>query len=130
MANSFTGVIIEESLENKDVLKKVHIISTEVEKTTTEHQSKVSQWTMHTVDIEEEKVKEIAEEISKAIDSKGSWYADFKNDTYHYIIFKNKVFCIDKTSKEEYEKAKEYGISLGIPEYQLDFQPDTKEWKR
>ena len=30
--NSYKGVIIEESLENKDVLKKVKIVSTKIEK--------------------------------------------------------------------------------------------------
>jgi hypothetical protein len=49
---------------------------------------------------------------------------------FNFIIFKNKVFKIDRTSKEEYDKAKEYGISLGIPSYQVDFHPEVKEWKR
>ncbi|MBI2641859.1 hypothetical protein HYW87_04720 [Candidatus Roizmanbacteria bacterium] len=55
---NFNGVIIEESLENKDVLQKVKIIKTKVE------------------------------EVTK------------------------------------------YGVSLGIPDYQLDFSPHIKEWER
>jgi|GEM_PF-2991649 len=34
MSKNFNGVIIEESLENKDVLQKVKIIKTKVEKVT------------------------------------------------------------------------------------------------
>lgn len=119
---NFIGVIIEESLENKDVLKKVKILSTEVEKVTKEHQTPwLSQWTLHTVEITGNKAKTVAEEISKSFDLMhgGSWYADFKNNTHHYIIFPDKVFFIDRENKEEYAEAKRYGISLGIPERQL-----------
>jgi hypothetical protein len=33
-------------------------------------------------------------------------------------------------NKEQYDEAKKYGISLGLPEYQVDFAPDIKEWER
>src|SRR3989344_2548500 len=98
---NYQGVIIEESLGNKDILKDVKILETKVEET-----------------------------ISKALDSEHAWYADFKNDTHHYIIFRNKVFYIDRKSKEQYEEAKQHGISLDIPEYQVDFAPDDKIWER
>ena len=48
----------------------------------------------------------------------------------YYIIFRDKVFYIDRKSKEQYDEAKRYGISLGIPEYQVDFAPDDKIWER
>ena len=130
---NFKGVIIEESLENKSILKKIKIVKTKIEKVTEEHKTPwLKQWTLHTIEIPENKAKEIADELSKSLDSKhgGSWYADFKNDKYHYIIFRNKVFFIDIKSKEQYDKAKQYGISLGIPEYQVDFHPEVEEWER
>lgn len=130
--NNYKGVIIEESLEDKGVLKKVKIISTKVEQVTDEHKTPwLSQWTLHTVEIPENEAKEIAEEISSSLDRAhgGSWYADFKNNTHHYIIFRNKIFYIDRKSKEQYDEAKLYGISLGIPEYQVDFHADIAEWE-
>ena len=131
LKKSFKGVIIEESLENTEILKKVEIISTEVEKVSDEHKTPwISQWTMHNVLIPGNQAEDIAKEISLALDSKHNWYADFKNEKYHYIIFKNKVFFIDRINKEQYDEAKEYGISLGIPEYQVDFHPEIKEWER
>ncbi len=131
MEKPFSGVIIEESLEDKSVLKKVRIVSTEIEKVTESHKTSwVKQWTMHTVEIPADKTRAIAEEISKSLDGKHNWYADFKNDTQHYIIFRNKVFLIDRQNKKEYDEAKKYGMSLGIPEYQVDFSPDVVEWKR
>jgi len=131
MAENFTGVIIEESLENKGVLKRIKILKTKIEKATLKHKTPwIKQWTLHTVEIPESKAEKIAEDISHSLDSKHSWYADFKNKTHHYIIFRNKVFFIEKTSNKQYNEAKKYGISLGIPEYQVDFHPEIKEWKR
>jgi len=128
---NYKGVIIEESLESKDILKEVKILETKVEEVVEEHKTPwIKQWTLHTVEIPENQVASVAEKISKALDSKHDWYADFKNDTHHYIIFRDKVFYIDQKSKEQYDEAKRYGISLGIPEYQVDFAPDDKIWER
>lgn len=129
--NNYRGIIIEESLENKDVLKELEILSTKVEVATEKHRTPwVKQWTLHDVIIPEDKAQEVAEEISQSLDTKHNWYADYKNKTHHYIIFSNKVFYIDRNSMEEYSKASEYGISLGIPEYQVDFHPEISEWER
>ena len=132
MSKNFKGVIIEESLEKKDILKKVKILKTKVEEVTPEHNTPyLKQWTLHTVEIFENKADEIAEELSKSLESShGDWYADFKNDSYHYIIFRNKVFKIDRAKPEQYDQVVKYGLSLGIPDYQLDFSPDIKEWER
>lgn len=128
---SYKGVVIEESLENKDVLRKVKILSTKVEPVVEKHKTPwLKQWTLHTVEIPDNEAESIAGEISKSLDSEHNWYADFKNETIHFIIFRNKVFKIDRISKEQYDQAKEYGISLGIPPYQVDFHPEVEEWKR
>jgi len=128
---NYKGTIIAESLENKDILRDVKILDTKVEVVIEEHKTPwLKQWTLHTVEIPEDQAKSFAEKISKALDSKHSWYADFKNETNHYIIFKNKIFFIDKQNKEQYDEAKKYGLSLGIPEYQVDFHLEVKEWER
>lgn len=129
----YKGVIIEESLKDKSVLKdnSIKILKTDVEAVTEEHKTPwLSQWTLHSVKIPEKQASKIAEKISKALESEHDWYADIKNNKFHYIIFRNKIFFIDRTSKEQYDKAKKYGISLGIPEYQVDFHPEVLEWKR
>ena len=125
---NYKGVIIEESLENKDILKDVKILETKVEEVVEEHKTPwIKQWTLHTVEIPENQVAGVAEKISKALDSKHDWYADFKNDTHHYIIFRDKVFKIDRREKEQYDNAVKFGISLGIPAHQLNFSPDIKQ---
>jgi len=126
------GVIIEESLEDKKVLEKVKILSTKIEDVVEKHKTPwLKKWTLHTVEIPENEEGKIADELSKTLENKHtSWYADFKNDDTHYIIFRDKIFKIDRTSKEQYDEATKYGISLGIPDYQLDFSPYIKQWER
>ena len=53
----YRGVIIEESLEDKDVLKEVRILSTKVEPVTEKHKTpRIKQWTLHTVEIPEDRI--------------------------------------------------------------------------
>jgi hypothetical protein len=128
---NYTGVIIEESLEDKKILSNVPIVETKVEQVTDEHQTPwVNQWTMHTVEIPEEQAEKVAAELSVALDSQHAWYGDFKNDSTHIIIFRGKYFKIDRSKPGEYTQAVEFGMSLGIPDYQLDFSPQIEEWKR
>lgn len=127
----FEGVIIEESLTKKDVLKHVKILRTEIEQVTPEHKTPwVKQWTLHTVEISGITSDKVAEEISHALDPNHSWYADFKSKEFHYIIFRGKVFKVNRSKPEQYHEATKYGLTLGIPDYQLDFSPHIKEWER
>lgn len=128
----YCGVIIEESLESASVLKKLKIISTKLEQVTERHKTPwIKQWTLHAVEIPEGKAPEIAQKLSKALDRRHAWYADYETEKDHYIIFRDKIFHItDRTSKAQYDKAKEYGISLGIPDYQVDFMPYVQKWER
>lgn len=126
--NDFLGVVIEESLEKKDILKKLKATKTKIEQVTPRHKTPwLKQWTLHTVEIKEKNADSVAKEMSQSLDSKhgASWYADFKNSETHYIIFRGRVFKIDRTSKRQYGEARKYGISLGIPEYQVNFEANV-----
>ena len=91
----------------------------------------MKKWTLHTVEVLENKAGKVARQISESVDSVHSdWYADFKNNKSHYIIFRNKVFKVDRSKKGQYDKVVKYGLSLGIPDYHLNFSPDIKEWER
>lgn len=129
---NYRGVIIEESLENTSILKEVKILETKVEPITPDHKTPwLKQWTIHTVEIFENTADKVAEKISKSFDKEHpDWYADYKNDKYHYIIYQNKIFKVDLANPILYKDAKAYGISIGIPEYQVDFAPKDKVWER
>ncbi|MBI5392433.1 hypothetical protein HZA96_01065 [Candidatus Woesearchaeota archaeon] len=124
---NYIGVIIEESLENKDVLKTIKIISTRIETVTEIYKTPwIKQWTLYTVEIQENKIDFIAEKLSASLDSQHPWYADFKNASLHYIIFRNKRFKVNRQKPEQYAEVTKYGLTLGIPDYQLDFSPQIK----
>lgn len=124
---NYKGTIIEESLEDKGILADLDIVKTIVEPVEDGHKTPwLTQWTLHSVEIPEEKAGEIADKLSQALESEHAWYADFKNPDTHYIIFKNKVFKVDRSNKGQYDEVTRYGISLGIPDYQLDFSPEIK----
>ena len=128
---NYQGVIIEESLDNKEVLSNVKIIKTKVNPVNEKHRTPwVKQWTMHTVEIAEENADKIAEQLSQGLDKEHAWYADFKNTNYHFIIYTGKVFKVDLTNPVLYKNAKQYGISLGIPEYQVDFAPEDEVFEK
>ncbi len=122
---NYRGIIIEESLGDKSVLDKVKILSTKIEKVTQKHKTPwVKHWTMHTVEISEKKADQIAEILSWSFDpTHPQWYADFKNDQYHFIVYNGQIFKVDLSDPGEYKDARDYGIAIGIPEYQVDFAP-------
>lgn len=125
---NFSGVIIEESLTDKEVLSKVKITGTKVEPVTESHQTPhLKQWTLRTVEISADQADGIAEELSEVLEGNektGYWYADYKNDELVYIIFPNKIFKVYRDNPKGFQEAREYGMALGIPEYQVDFSPE------
>jgi len=127
----YRGTVIEESLDDKSIIDQLKIVSKEVESVTEKHKTPwIKQWTLDLVDIPESEADTIAEKLSKSLDKEHAWYTDYKNDKYHYIIYRNKVFKIDRENPFLYKEAKQYGISLGIPEYQVEFAPESKTWER
>ena len=118
----FTGTIIKESLADESVLVDLNIIDTKIEPVTERHQTPwLKQWTKLKFTIPEEWAEFYAQSLSEALDVEHPWYADFKNDDTHYIIFYGQVFMVDRRQPEDYRSVKNYGQELGIPDYQLDF---------
>jgi hypothetical protein len=119
----YKGIVIEESLSDPSVLDSVQTVGTEIE-TVTEgfHTPWLQQWTLRTIRIDEAEAFGFAAKLSRAIETEHqSWFADFNNETTHYIVFPEKVFVVDRSKPEQYEEARQYGISRGIPAHQLNF---------
>lgn len=107
----YKGIIIEESLENRDILKDVEIIESTV--------SSDGEWHMHTVSAMPEDLERLAQDLKE-----GTWYAHFWSDRNVIAVFKGKVFRFNFDDKSTWKDAIEYGRALGIPEEQLDFPID------
>ena len=66
---NYKGVIIEESLERKEVLEEVAIVDTKVEPVTEEHKTPwLKQWTLHTVEVLEQSVDMVAQKLSEDLE--------------------------------------------------------------
>ncbi len=118
----YKGVIIEESLTDIEIIKEFNVLQQEVEEVNKEANTPwLTKWTMDTVTIDEAKIDEYADRLSKLIDTKhcNDWYCDFRNDKYHYVVFANKVFKLNRNKKQDYIDMQEYAIKLGLPKHQL-----------
>ena len=124
----YEGCIIEESLSNKDIITLFDIVRTEIVKVTETNATPwLKNWTMHMVEMDEMNIDDVVIKLKSSLNSEGNWYADLKNEDYHYIIFNDKVFKVNRSSREQYNEVKLYGLARGIPAYQL---PDESWAKR
>ena len=107
----YKGTIIDSSLSDKDLLKKVRVSKTWQER----------DWTLHNVSLDEDQIPE----LSRALDN-GPWYIHVwkQGQDDVKVIFKEKVFDIKFSDKSTWTEAIEHGKSLGIPVEQLDFPID------
>jgi hypothetical protein len=88
----YKGVIIEESLKDKSVLKEIKILRTISEKVTKIHRTPwLSQWTIHNVLVSEEKIDLISEKIQKSLDDSHEWYVELKNKRNEIMIFHDNI---------------------------------------
>jgi hypothetical protein len=121
---SYRGVVIAESLADPTVLADLVVQKTKVVPVTEWHRTPwLTQWTLHTVEVPDERADAVAERLRHAIDTAHAthWYADFRSATTHYVIFHDRIFCVQRGDPSAYEAAKAHGRTLGIPERQLDF---------
>lgn len=113
--SNYSGCLIEESLKDKSILDEFNIVDTNID-----------DGVIYIVEIDESKVEKIVPRLQAAMVDDPKWYCDLKCYDYHYIIYNDKIFKVNRDYGEQYEDAKEYGLKRGIPECQL---PD-KSWAK
>ncbi len=108
MDKYYTGTIVAESLIDKSVLDGLKVIESEV--------SPNLGWHLFTVEVLLEEIQS----ISKNIES-NKWYMHFWKGRDVIVVFKDKTFEFNYDDKESWKPVIEYGLSIGIPQEQLDF---------
>ena len=127
---SFTGVVIEESLADPGVLRRLRVVATKIEPVTAGHRTPwLTRWTLHTIAVADDEAATVAELLSGAL-LPGHWYADFKGERQHYVVFPGKVFVVERDRPEQYDAVVAHGLECGIPAHQLDFSPAIADWQR
>ena len=126
--SKYEGCIIEESLENTDVINLFKIVRTEIAPVTEENATPwLDNWTMHMVEIGENNIDDAVIKLKNSLKNEENWYADLKNNDFHYIVFNDKVFKVGRSSKEQYNEVNQYGLARSIPTYQLPDESWAKQ---
>ena len=112
---TWKGVILEESLENKEILNLVNIIGTEIENLEKENRI----MTFHKIEVEDENKEEFLQKAMKSL--KRGFYIHIVKDKVMYVLFKEHMFKFSK-GYPELETAREYGKAMGIIEEQMPFE--------
>ncbi|MBO5095429.1 MAG: hypothetical protein J6B98_00940 [Bacilli bacterium] len=119
---NYKGVIIAESLADRKIIDELEIVQKSIEQTNEDCNTPwLDRWSMYTVLIPKDKIDEYTLRISHLIEKEhaNNWYCDFRNDKYHYVVFLNKVFKLDRNKKDDYIEMINYATSIGFPKEQL-----------
>lgn len=111
-------MIIEESLDDKTILKSVKIVDTR--KSTLENEDEKGILHFYDIQLDDKGKDEFVQRASSAI--KQGWYIHICKDKVMTIIFKGKYFSFNETQKDKIENAKKYGMSIGILKEQMDIE--------
>lgn len=115
LSNMWQGVVLEESLEDKSLLKMAKISGTNVSRL--EKENRVM--TFHKVEVPDSLKEEYIEKAKNTI--KQSFYTHLCKDGQMTVVFKGRVFNFT-ADDPELNKAREYGKSIGIISEQMPFE--------
>ncbi len=110
----YHGIIIEESLREKDVLDSFEILGKE----------KGKNWTFLKIAIEPHDIRAGIRRLQSEL--KGNFYFHAYMNDKMVVVFKDRQFWIS-TDKSTWDKARSYGVYLGLPKEQLEFYPSKPE---
>ncbi len=108
----YKGVIIEESLIDNRQLNNLEIISLEI----TPEENPAERWHIFKVHASKDDI----DKLSKNINDK-KWYIHFWKGKDVVLLFKDRIFEFTWDNEDAKREVIKYGLSLGIPEEQLDF---------
>lgn len=115
LSNMWQGVVLEESLEDKSLLKMAKIRGTNVSRL--EKENRVM--TFHKVEVPDSLKEEYIEKAKNTI--KQSFYTHLCKDGQMAVVFKGRVFNFT-ADNPELNEAREYGKSIGIIPEQMPFE--------
>ncbi len=122
----YYGIVETESLANPTVLKQLNVHKTVVIEPPESTSAK--EWNINILHIDDQSVDRTKESISTNI--KDEWFAVLFNDKKFYVIFRHKIFELERQRKNKaYRQMVDYGESHGIQKIYLDFDANFKNYK-
>ena len=108
----YEGTIVEESLKDNRFLNSLNIQSVRISNT----ESPTDRWHLYKVLIDESQLSQLSEELKPE-----KWYMHFWNGDDVIAVFPDKIYNFKYSDKSTWDDAIKHGLSLGIPQEQLDF---------
>ena len=120
------GVLLAESLRLDAAVAvpglQLHSVRRrDVSDSTTDEQPEI--WTFIEFVAPDSVSPQLARALSSALRADGGWYADYSTGEDRVIVFAGRVFQYPRGDVPGRAAAQAYGLSVGIPEHQLDW-PD------
>jgi hypothetical protein len=112
--DKYRGVVVEESLEDNRIMNGLEVVGIHI----SGQENPSERWHLYTIRVNEEEIERLSSSI------KNAWYMHFWIGRKVIVIFNNRRFDFDYDTKATWRPAVEYGLSVGIPESQLDFKID------
>ncbi len=115
---TWKGVVIEESLENREIFNIVNIVSRR--EAFLENEEEKGKMVLYSFELDDSKKEKFLDVCKNSI--KQGWYLHICKDKTMAVIFRGIIFEFTKLQKEKMKEAVEYGISIGILKDQMDFE--------
>ena len=112
------GVIIEESLEDKSILKFVKIAETN--KSTLENEAESGTLIFHKIEVSDAKKQEFLNNACVSI--KDKFYLHICKGGIMVVVYRNKVFEFSRNDAGKINEARNYGAACGILREQMEFE--------
>jgi hypothetical protein len=116
--NVWKGVIIQEGLKDSSILEHVKIVKTDMERL--EEEEGLGDFHFHKVEVNDQDLNTVVEMAMNGL--RESWYMHLVNGERMKVIFSGKVFEVQKGDTNQFKKIKEYAISQGILEEQIEVE--------
>ena len=107
MKQDYTGIIVEESLDDMMLVNMFNVVGVKIGST--------NKWHCYTVKMSVVELDKLRSHL------KPRWFFHCWKDKDMVVMFKDETFAVSKTDRKTWKPAIDYGRSLGIPSEQLDF---------
>ena len=115
---AWKGVVIEESLKDRSLLRMARIVRTR--KDTLEGEDERGEMTLHYIEVDDRDKEKFLEKAKSAI--KDAWYLHICKDGTMAVVFRGRVFEFTAREPGKIREAEDYGESMGILREQMNFR--------
>lgn len=111
----FHGIILDQQFKDPKYPNNLQIFA--------KKKGTINPWWIFGIEVIDADIEPVITDIQKHMKSGKPYYAHFYNDEVLIVVFKDRIYRCSRDKKSWIEAIK-YGMSMGIPGEQMDFQPN------